>query len=48
MNYPLSTDNSQFSFSLEIAQAIQEVWADEIIPALMDHLSGFYLVDSAS
>jgi guanine nucleotide-binding protein G(i) subunit alpha len=48
MGYQLTTDNPQFFFSLDIAQAVQEVWADEIIPALMDHSSRFYLMDSAS
>jgi guanine nucleotide-binding protein subunit alpha len=48
MDYHLSTDDPQFFFSFEIAQAVQEVWADEIIPALMDHSSRFYLMDSAS
>lgn len=48
MSYHLSADDPQFFFSPEIAQAVQEVWADEIIPALMDHSSRFYLMDSAS
>ena len=48
MNYPVSTVDPQFLFSSEIAQAMQEVWTDEIIPALMDHSSQFYLMDSAS
>jgi guanine nucleotide-binding protein G(i) subunit alpha len=48
MNYQLSTDDPQFFFSPEIAQAVQDVWGDEIIPALMDHSSRFYLMDSAS
>ncbi|KAH9957678.1 G-protein alpha subunit [Russula dissimulans] len=48
MSYHLATDNPQFFFSPDIAQAVQEVWADEIIPALMDHSSKFYLMDSAS
>jgi guanine nucleotide-binding protein G(i) subunit alpha len=48
MNYQLTTENPQFFFSPNIAQAMQEVWADEIIPALMDHSSKFYLMDSAS
>jgi guanine nucleotide-binding protein subunit alpha len=48
MTYQLATENPQFFFSPEIAQAVQEVWADEIIPALMDHASKFYLMDSAS
>jgi len=32
----------------EIAQAIHALWADPIIPKLMDHSSDFYLMDSAS
>jgi guanine nucleotide-binding protein G(i) subunit alpha len=48
MNYHLSTDDSQFFFSPEIAQSVQDVWGDEIIPALMDRSSRFYLMDSAS
>ena len=48
MTYQLATKNPQFFFSLEIAQAVQDVRADEIIPALMGHASKFYLMDSAS
>jgi len=48
MGYQLTTNNPQLFFSPDIAQAVQEVWADEIIPALMDHSSRFYLMDSAS
>jgi hypothetical protein len=48
MNYHLATDDSHFFFSPEIAQFVQDVWGDEIIPALMDHSSRFYLMDSAS
>jgi guanine nucleotide-binding protein G(i) subunit alpha len=46
--YQLSPDNPQFFFSPDIARAVQEVWADEIIPALMEYASKFYLMDSAS
>jgi guanine nucleotide-binding protein G(i) subunit alpha len=46
--YQLSSENPQFFFSPDIAQAVQEVWADEIIPALMENSSKFYLMDSAS
>ena len=48
MSYPLATDSPQFIFSPDIAQAVQEVWADEIIPALMENSSRFYLMDSAN
>jgi guanine nucleotide-binding protein G(i) subunit alpha len=46
--YQLTPENPQFFFSSDIAQAVQEVWADEIIPALMENASKFYLMDSAS
>lgn len=31
----------------DIAQAIHALWADPVIPDLMDHSSDFYLMDSA-
>jgi len=46
--YQLAPENPQFFFSPDIAQAVQDVWADEIIPALMENSSKFYLMDSAS
>jgi guanine nucleotide-binding protein G(i) subunit alpha len=46
--YQLATDESDYFFSPDIAQAVQDLWADEIIPALMLHVSEFYLMDSAS
>ncbi|KAG9308579.1 heterotrimeric G protein alpha subunit [Chiua virens] len=36
-----------FEFSLEIAEAIDQLWKDPIIPQLMDHSTEFYLMDSA-
>ena|SRR6266404_643498 len=46
--YQLHTDDPEFYFSPDIAQAIQDVWADEIIPVLMTHSSEFYLMDNAT
>ncbi|KAI9431188.1 G-protein alpha subunit [Lactarius indigo] len=47
--YELATDDSDFFFSPDIAQAIQDLWADEIIAALMTSYStNFYLMDSAT
>ncbi|KAI9454674.1 G-protein alpha subunit [Lactarius psammicola] len=46
--YQLVTDDPDFFFSPDIAQAIQDLWADEIIPALMNYSSKFYLMDNAS
>ncbi|KAI9435689.1 guanine nucleotide binding protein, alpha subunit [Lactarius indigo] len=47
--YELATDDPDFFFSPDIAQAIQDLWADEIISALMTSYSTeFYLMDSAT
>ena len=46
-NYRLHTESSTFFFDPEIARAAQNLWNDEIMPALMDHSSDFYLMDSA-
>ncbi|KAI0267852.1 G-protein alpha subunit [Gloeopeniophorella convolvens] len=46
--YQLATENPRFYFSPDIAQAVQAMWADEIIPALMEHSSEFHLMDNAS
>ncbi|KAI9452290.1 G-protein alpha subunit [Lactarius psammicola] len=46
--YQLANDDSHFFFSPDVAQAIQDLWADEIIPALMNYSSKFYLMDSAT
>ncbi|KAI0314843.1 G-protein alpha subunit [Amylostereum chailletii] len=48
LNYKLYTETSTFFFEPAIARAAQDMWNDEIIPALMDHSSDFYLMDSAS
>ncbi|KAF8267928.1 G-protein alpha subunit [Lactarius quietus] len=48
LEYQLQTDDPDFFFNPDIAQAVQNLWADEIIPALMLHASKFYLMDSAS
>ncbi|KAH8110409.1 G-protein alpha subunit [Phellopilus nigrolimitatus] len=36
------------AFSEDVAAAIDALWADPIIPRIMDHSSEFYLMDSAS
>ncbi len=46
--YHLAADDPHFFFSPDIAQAVQNLWADEIIPALMNYTSRFYLMDSAT
>ncbi|KAH9039862.1 G-protein alpha subunit [Lactarius pseudohatsudake] len=46
--YQLAIEDPHFFFSPDIAQAVQDLWADEIIPALMNYSSKFYLMDSAT
>ncbi|KAH9175726.1 G-protein alpha subunit [Lactarius sanguifluus] len=46
--YQLATDDPNFFFSPDIAQTIQDLWADDIIPVLMNYLTKFYLMDSAT
>ncbi|KAH9049032.1 G-protein alpha subunit [Lactarius hengduanensis] len=46
--YQLAIDDPDFYFSPYIAQAVQDLWADKIIPALMNYSSEFYLMDSAT
>ncbi|KAH9833406.1 G-protein alpha subunit [Rhodofomes roseus] len=47
LDYAVVAD-SAFNFDEEMARAIYELWQDPIIPAIMDHSSEFYLMDSAS
>ncbi|KAH9045849.1 hypothetical protein EDB83DRAFT_2227614, partial [Lactarius deliciosus] len=44
----LAIDDPDFYFSPYIAQAVQDLWADKIIPALMNYSSEFYLMDSTT
>ncbi|KAH8985522.1 G-protein alpha subunit [Lactarius akahatsu] len=46
--YQLAIEDPHFFFSPDVAQAVQDLWADEIIPALMNYSSKFYLMDSAT
>ncbi|KAH9032555.1 G-protein alpha subunit [Lactarius hengduanensis] len=46
--YQLAINDPDFYFSPYIAQAVQDLWADKIIPALMNYSSEFYLMDSAT
>ena len=43
-----SSASSTVGFSEEVADAIDALWADPIVPKIMDHSSEFYLMDSAS
>jgi len=47
LSYTIRPDEPSFFFDPSIAKAAQDIWRDEIIPALMEHSSDFYLMDSA-
>jgi hypothetical protein len=42
----LEPEKPQFFHSPDVAQAVQEIWADEIMPASMECFSKFYLMDT--
>ncbi|KII91443.1 hypothetical protein PLICRDRAFT_51595 [Plicaturopsis crispa FD-325 SS-3] len=48
IDYHIVEDSIDFQFSPAIALAIYELWKDPVIPRIMNHSSGFYLMDSAS
>ncbi|VDB95884.1 unnamed protein product [Peniophora sp. CBMAI 1063] len=41
-------DDGEFSFDPVVARQALDLWTDDIMPALMEHSSEFYLMDSAS
>ena len=49
LEYRLDMQSGNPYFSTEIAEAINQLWKDPIIPKIMDdHSSHFYLMDSAA
>ena len=47
MNHRTDTDNPEFLFLPEFAQAVQDLWTDEIITVLLEHSSNLSLDDDA-
>ena len=49
LEYYLDVQSDSPYFPYEIAEAINQLWKDPIIPKIMDeHSSDFYLMDSAA
>ena len=49
LEYTVSpNDDGKFYFDSAIAQQALDLWADDIIPSLMERSSESYLMDSAS
>ena len=49
LEYRLDMQSGTPYFPTEIAEAINQLWKDPIIPKIMDeHSSDFYLMDSAA
>jgi hypothetical protein len=47
MNHRIDADSPDFLFLPKFAQAVQELWAEEIIPILSDHSSSLPINDNA-
>ena len=48
MNHRTDTDSPEFSFLPKFGRAIQDVWAEEIIPVLLDNPSCLSVDDNAA
>ena len=48
MNHRVDTHNPDFLFLPQFAQVIQDLWAEEIIPELLDRASDLSLDDDAA
>jgi hypothetical protein len=48
MNHRIDTDSSEFSFLPKFGRAVQDLWAEEIIPMLLDHPSRLSVDDNAA
>jgi hypothetical protein len=47
LEYRLDMQSGSPYFPTEIAEAINQLWKDPIIPKIMEHSSDFHLMDSA-
>jgi hypothetical protein len=48
MNHRTDTDSPEFLFLPKFGRAIQDLWAEEIIPVLLDDPSGLSVDDNAA
>jgi len=48
MNHPIAVDGPEFSLNPELADALRDLWTDDMIPVLLDSPSRFSLSDDAA
>lgn len=48
MKHRMDTDSPEFSFLPRFGRAVQDLWAEEIIPILLDHPSRLFVDDNAA
>jgi hypothetical protein len=48
MNHRTDTDSPEFSFMPKFGRAVQDLWAEETIPALLDDQSRLSVDDNAA
>jgi hypothetical protein len=48
MNHPIDTDSPEFLFLPKFGRAIQDLWAEEVIPVLLDDPSCLTVDDNTA
>ena len=48
MSHRIDTDNPEFSFRPKFGRTVQDLWAEQIIPVLLDHPSRLSVDDNAA
>ncbi|KAI9434683.1 G-protein alpha subunit [Lactarius indigo] len=48
VNHPTAVDDTDFSLSPELAEAVRDLWSDDMIPVLLESPSHFSLTDNAA
>lgn len=48
MGHRTDTDSPEFSFRPKFSRAVQDIWAEQIIPVLLEHPSRFFVDDNAA
>ena len=48
MSHRIDTDSPEFSFGPKFCRALQDLWAEQIIPVLLEHPSRLSVDDNAA
>ena len=48
MGHRIDTDGPQFSFRPKFSRAVQDLWAEQIIPVLLEKPSRLFVDDNAA